>query len=320
MTKGGTRRKSWQAYLFNLIVRARMRPYAKKPIDPEFVRRNMGRPRAVREFMLRRSGSRVRSDVHFNRQPPGEWVYGSDANDSSLTVLYLHGGGFIACSPKTHRPLVGSLMTRLNARAFVPQYRLAPEHPFPAAADDAIAAYRFLVEDVGVNPSQIVIAGDSAGGGLALSTAQSLSKYNLPQPAAIIVYSPWTDLASTGASLEENSEKCSMFAAITIRRAAAFYLGATPSTDPRASPLYGNFEGLAPLLIHASEDEVLRDDSARVAERAKVAGVEVNYRLWKGVPHCWQFFAGAMPEAVESLAITTEFVRKHVSVRADDLR
>ncbi|MDQ6612173.1 MAG: alpha/beta hydrolase [Gemmatimonadota bacterium] len=297
-----------------------MRPYAKRPIDPEFVRANMGRPRAVREFMLRASGSRVRSDVHFDRQPPGEWVYASDATDASLTVLYLHGGGFLACSPQTHRPLVGSLMTRLHARAFVPQYRLAPEHPFPAAADDALDAYRFLVRQVGVHPSRIIIAGDSAGGGLALTTAQSLRAHDLPQPAAIIMYSPWTDLASTGASLEENSDKCSMFAAVTIRRAAAIYLGTAAATDPRASPLYGDFAGLPPMLVHASEDEVLRDDSARVAARARAAGVDVSFRLWKGVPHCWQFFAAAMPEAIESLAITTEFVQQHVSVRGDDLR
>ena len=311
---------SWQSHVLGWLVRARMRPHALRPIDPNYVRANMGKPRRVREFMFRATGSRVRGDVSYDKQPLGEWVYASNATDQSITVLYLHGGGYLACSPTTHRSLVGSLMTRLQARAFVPQYRLAPEHPFPAAADDAVAAYRFLIENVGVNPKRLVIAGDSAGGGLALTVAQSLPENQLPQPAAIVTFSPWADLAATGASLEENSGKCAMFAAITIKRAAAIYLGTAPATDPRASPLYGNFAGLAPLLIHVGADETLRDDAVRVAERAQAAGVVVSFHMWKGVPHCWQFFASAMPEAVESLAMTTAFVHQHVPVHGDDLR
>ncbi|MEP6763109.1 MAG: alpha/beta hydrolase [Gemmatimonadaceae bacterium] len=311
---------SWQAHVLSLLVRARMRPHALRPIDPNFVRANMGRPRSVRELMFHSTGSRVRNDVFFSKQPAGEWVYASNVTESSPTILYLHGGGYFACSPETHRTLVGSLTKRLDARAFVPIYRLAPEHPFPAALDDAIATYRFLIEEVGVHPSKLVLAGDSAGGGLALSTAQSLRENNLPQPAAIVLFSPWTDLAATGASLEENSEKCAMFAAITIRRACDIYLAGADALDPRASPVYGNFEGLAPLLIHASADETLRDDSVRVAERAKAAGVDVSFRLWKGVPHCWQFFAAAMPEAMESLALVTAFVKKHTSAQGDDSR
>ena len=313
MATGGSQ-ASWQSYVLNLLVRARMRPYAKRPIDPVWVRANMGKPRFLRQFMLHATGSVVRSTSVAENQPPGEWVYAPNASDNSLTVLYLHGGGFLACSPETHRPLVGALATRLHARAFVPVYRLAPEHPFPAALDDALAAYRYLIIDVGVDPSKVILAGDSAGGGLALSTAMSLGAHGLPQPAAIVMYSPWTDLAATGASLEENSERCAMFAAITIRRACSIYLGDANAYDPRASPLYGDFSGLAPILIHASQDEVLRDDSVRVAERAVAAGVEVQLRLWPGVPHCWQFFASAMPEAVQSLALTVAFVNEHAQM------
>lgn len=300
---------SWQSRVANVLVRARMRPYAFKPIDPAFIRANMGRPRWARELMLRATGATVTPAG--TGEPPGEWVTATTAGPAALTVLYLHGGGYIACSPETHRPLVGALVTRLHARAFVSAYRLAPEHPYPAALDDAVAAYRFLLETVDVDPTALIIAGDSAGGGLALATALALSARGLPQPAAILTFSPWTDLAATGKSLDENSDRCAMFAGITIRRASQIYLGDADATDPFVSPLYGDYHGIAPLLIHAGTDEVLRDDSVRVAERARAAGVDVELQLWPEVPHCWQFFAGMMPEAVESLDRATRFVMKH---------
>jgi monoterpene epsilon-lactone hydrolase len=300
---------SWQSRVANALVRARMRPHALKPIDPEFMRANMGRPRWARELMLRATGATARAAGP--NEPAGEWVTASGT--TSRTMLYLHGGGYIACSPETHRPLVGALVSRFGARAFVPRYRLAPEHPYPAAFDDALAAYRHLVDVCAVDPSTLVLAGDSAGGGLALALALALRTQALPPPAAILCFSPWTDLAATGKSLDENSDRCAMFAGDTIRRASGIYLGNASATDPLVSPLYGDFRDLAPLLIHASADEVLRDDSVRVAERARAAGVEVEFRMWPVVPHCWQFFAGMMPEAVESLQLVTQFVMKHTN-------
>ena len=303
---------SWQSRVVNLLVRARMRPYAVKPLDPVLLRSMMGRPRSVRHLMLLASGARathVRNDAS---HPPGDWVAARNSTSESPVVLYLHGGGFFGCSPVTHRPLVGSLVSRLNARAFVPYYRLAPEHPYPAALDDAMQSYRYLIHEMQIPASRIVLAGDSAGGGLALSTAMRIRGEGLPQPAVIVTFSPWTDLAVTGRSIDENSERCAMFAGITIRRAAPLYLGGTPPTDPGPSPLYGDFRGLAPLLIHAGTDEVLRDDAVRVAERAQAAGVTVEFRLWPSVPHVWQFFAGVMPEAAESLLLVSQFVKQHL--------
>jgi acetyl esterase/lipase len=223
-------------------------------------------------------------------------------------MLYLHGGGYIACSPETHRPLVSSLVRRLGGEAYVPAYRLAPEHPHPAALDDARAAYRFLVAEQGVDPARLIVAGDSAGGGLALALLMTLRDASDPLPAALVMFSPWTDLAATGASLNENSERCAMFAGITIRRASQFYVGTGDPMHPMVSPLFGDFRGLPPMLLHASADEVLRDDTLRVATRATAAGVEVRLRLWRHVPHVWQFFAAVLPEARESLAETTAFV------------
>lgn len=287
-----------------------MRPHALLPLDPAVLRLKMGRPRSARQLMLMASGARVAPVEAGSGHPAGDWVSARDSSDQSPVVLYLHGGGYFGCSPQTHRPLVGSLVSRLHARAFVPTYRLAPEHRYPAALEDAMSSYRYLTEQLRIASSRIVLAGDSAGGGLALATAMRIRDDGLSQPACIITFSPWTDLAVTGDSVEENSDRCAMFAAITIRRAAPLYLGGASPTDPGASPLYGNFRALAPLLIHAGSDEVLRDDAVRVAERARAAGVTVEFRLWPRVPHVWQFFPAVLPEAAESLQLVTQFVHR----------
>jgi len=303
---------SWQSALVRLLVRARMRPYAYKPIDPQVLRVKMGRPKSARQLMLRATGAVARRLEAGPEHPAGDWVTVRGTTDRSPVLLYLHGGGFIGCSPETHRPLVGSLCSRLQANAFVPEYRLAPEFPYPAALDDAMQSYRHLLHTLRIHPRRIILAGDSAGGGLALSAAMRIRDEGLAQPAAIVAYSPWTDLAVSGQSLDENSDRCAMFAGITIRRAAPLYLGDTEPCDPGPSPLYGDFRGLPPLLMHASSDEVLRDDAVRVAERASAAGVTVEFRLWRRVPHVWQFFPAILPEAAESLRLTVQFVQRHL--------
>jgi epsilon-lactone hydrolase len=234
-------------------------------------------------------------------------------------LLYLHGGGFIGCSPETHRMLVSSLVRRLQAEAFVPKYRLAPEHPYPAALEDAVSAYRHLTNERGIDSARIVVFGDSAGGGLALATVMALRDAGDTLPAGIALFSPWTDLAATGRSLDENSDSCAMFAGDTIRRASRFYVADEDPRHPLVSPLFGDFRGLPPLLLHASEDEVLRDDSVRVAERAREAGVGVTLRLWRHVPHVWQFFAAVLPEARESLQDAVTFVGEVTGPRASQI-
>ncbi len=301
-------RISWQSRLVHLLVRARMRPHANAPIDPFWVRSEMGRPRAARRWMARATGASLQLRAAEQGWPGGEVVSWPGHAASAPVLLYLHGGGYIACSPETHRPLVSSLVRRVRGRAFVPRYRLAPEHPFPAALDDAKAAYRYLLDVERIGPEQIVIAGDSAGGGLALALALAIRDEQWPNPAGIVAFCPWTDLAVTGVSLDENSERCAMFTGDTIRRAARFYVGDADPTSPLISPLYGDFRGLPPMLVHASEDEVLRDDAIRVADAARNAGVDVELQLWPHVPHVWQFFAAVLPEARASLEATTRFV------------
>ena len=310
---------SWQSRVVHLLVRARMRPHAFEPIDPAWVRLNMGRPRVARRFMARSTGASVEQVPAGGRWPGGERLSWPNAvtsvgagSNSQPVILYLHGGGFIACSPETHRPLVGSLVRRTGWTAYVPAYRLAPEHPYPAALDDAMLAYEHLVHDLAIDPARIVVTGDSAGGGLALALVMSLRDRGIALPAALVLFSPWTDLAATGASLDENSDRCAMFAGDTIRRASRFYVGEQDPRHPLLSPLYGAYEGLPPILLHASHDEVLRDDTLRVAERARAAGVHVTLRMWRGVPHVWQFFAAVLPEARESLSDAVHFMRHAV--------
>src|SRR6185437_2585656 len=225
------------------------------------------------------------------------------ATGSDRVLLYLHGGSYLFCSPATHRSITFSLAEQASARVFALDYRLAPEDPFPAAVEDAVAALRAL-RSIGVDPSRVVVAGDSAGGGLALSALLALRDAGDPLPAAAILFSPWTDLAVTGASISDPRYRN------FLRRMAKLYLADAPDTDPLASPLYANLRGLPPLLIHASEGEMLRDDSTRLATAALDAGVAATLELWPtSLPHAWHVFAPFLPEGREALARAAAFIR-----------
>ncbi len=239
----------------------------------------------------------------------GEWLdWKTDCPPA--TMLYLHGGGYIACSPYTHRPITVALATLLRGRVFALDYRLAPEHRFPAALDDAVAAYRWMVETQSASPRRLLIAGDSAGGGLALSTLIRLRELGLPLPAGATLYSPWTDLAGTGETLETNTERDAMFYGAGIRLAGRIYAGDTPPDHPLVSPLYADLTGLPPLQIFASSSEVLLDDARRLAARARVAGVSVELRIEDDLPHVWPLFCRLIPEGRRTLAQTAAFARR----------
>jgi epsilon-lactone hydrolase len=235
----------------------------------------------------------------------GEWVTGPA--DSGAVLLYLHGGAYFACSAETHRPITASY-ARAGFRVFAPNYRLAPEHPFPAAVEDAVAVYRGLLSE-GYSPAQIVVGGDSAGGGLALSLMLALRAAGVGLPAGAALFSPWTDLAATGDSIRTNTGRCAMFHGADIGPNARHYLGEADARNPLASPLYADLRGLPPLLIHVGGDEVLLDDSTRLAERAGAAGVRVELKIWPVVPHAWQLVPHRMPEARESLREAAAFLR-----------
>src|SRR6267142_5099364 len=240
---------------------------------------------------------------------PGERVEGPSPGDAVL--LYLHGGGYFACSAETHRPITVYFALH-GFHVFAPDYRLAPENRFPAAVEDAVAFYRALLS-AGYAPQKIVIAGESAGGGLALSLMLALRDAGVPLPAAAALFSPWTDLAATGDSIRRNNDRCAMFHGAGVAHSARYYLGDTDPRDPLASPLYADLAGLPPLLIHVGADEVLLDDSTRVAERARAAGVSVELTVWPVIPHAWQLVPHLIPEARQSLRESTAFLRAQLA-------
>ncbi len=242
----------------------------------------------------------------------GEWIEGPLSTNGVL--LYLHGGGYFGCSAETHRPITVSFAQK-GFRVFAPNYRLAPEHPFPAAVDDALAAYRGLLAQ-GTRSQPIFVGGDSAGGGLALSLLLALRAASFVLPSAAVLFSPWTDLAATGDSVRTNSGRCAMFDGNDIAPTAYFYLLDRDPRNPLASPLYADLSGLPPLLIHVGNDEVLRDDSTRLAERARAAGVRVELKVWPVVPHAWQLAPHKIPEARQSLSESAAFLEAHASIAA----
>ncbi|WP_423195396.1 MULTISPECIES: alpha/beta hydrolase [unclassified Cupriavidus] len=244
---------------------------------------------------------------------PGEWTRRDGyAIADEPTLFYLHGGGYYFCSPQTHRPLTLALAAKARMPVFSLDYRLAPEHPHPAALDDAVLAYRALLAK-GLSSRHVVIAGDSAGGGLALATLIALQREGLPLPAGGLLFSPWTDLAATGETLRTNDRSDVMFHGESIARAARFYLGDISATNPLVSPLYASaaeMAALPPLFIQASDREVLLDDSRRLAERVRAAGGKADLRIWKGVPHVWQIYHPFLPEARRALDEAATFVRQ----------
>ncbi|MGH9676801.1 MAG: alpha/beta hydrolase, partial [Candidatus Acidiferrum sp.] len=231
------------------------------------------------------------------------------AKPGDVALLYLHGGGYFGCSAETHRPITCSF-AREGFRVYAPDYRLAPEHPFPAAVEDALAAYRGLRE-LGFAGERIVVGGESAGGGLTLALLLALRDKGEELPAAAILFSPWTDLAATGDSIQNNSKRCAMFDGADIAPTARHYVGNADPKNPLVSPLYGDLRGLPPMVIHVGADEVLLDDSTRLAEKARAAGVAVELKIWPVVPHAWQLAPHKIPEARQSLREAAEFARKH---------
>jgi monoterpene epsilon-lactone hydrolase len=240
----------------------------------------------------------------------GEWIEPAAPDHAARgrCILYLHGGAYVAMSAQTHRCITSRLAARSDARVFALDYRLAPEHPFPAALEDALAAYRALIA-AGTPASHIAVAGDSAGGGLALALLIAVRHAKDKQPAAAVLFSPWTDLAATGDSIIANDAADALFFGAWVARTARHYLGDTPATDPLASPVYADLTGLPPLLIQVSDSEVLLDDSRRVIENAKQAGVEATLQIWPGLPHDWQIFAPILPEARAALHDAGAFIR-----------
>lgn len=224
-------------------------------------------------------------------------------------ILFLHGGAFIIGSPSLYRHLTWRVAAAAHACVLAVDYRLAPEYPFPAALDDAFAAYNWLLAD-GADPARIALMGDSAGGGLVFSLMLKLRDQSRPLPGAAVALSPWTDLALTGASLRLNGAADPMLRTDHPPLFVNDYLAGADPRTPYASPLYGDPGGLPPTLIQVGSDEVLRDDAVRMAERMRAAGCEVQLEIWPRMPHVWHAFVPFVPEAGRAIARIGAFLRR----------
>lgn len=245
----------------------------------------------------------------------GEWLLPSSGSDAIM--LYLHGGGYVIGSPRSHRHLAADLAQAAFTRAFTLDYRLAPEHPFPAALDDAVAAYRWLIESQQVAPGRIVLAGDSAGGGLVLTTLVALRDAGLPLPAAGVCISPWTDLScSLPACDPARPSYDPLIDHAVLRAMARAYLGRRSLRNPRASPLFADLRGLPPLLLQVADGEALADDARHLAIAASQAGVHTTLEVWPRMVHVWHWYARMLDEGQRAIDRVAQFVRGALQQRA----
>lgn len=240
----------------------------------------------------------------------GEWIKPRDAGNG--VILYFHGGGYVSCSAATHRPITASLARLTHLPVFAADYRLAPEFPLPAAIDDAVQTYQWLLKQ-GYVASRISFVGDSAGGGLVLALMLRARDTGLPLPACGICFSAWTDLAVTGGSILTNDRRCAMFHSENIADFAAACLGETSPLDPYASPLHADLHGLPPLLFQIGSTELLLDDSRRVHEKIQRAGGVSKLEVYDDIFHGWQMTDRIVPEARISLQSAANFIGEHLS-------
>ncbi|MEW6554914.1 MAG: alpha/beta hydrolase [Actinomycetota bacterium] len=243
---------------------------------------------------------------------PAEWLI-PDKAASDKVLLYLHGGGYVIGNINSHRAMVSQIAMAAGCRALMIEYRLAPEHKLPAAVEDAASAYRWLLAQ-GYEPGNVVIAGDSAGGGLTAATLVYLRDAGDPPPAAAMMLSPWADLEVTGESCRTVGRRDPMVKSDHLKRWAVMYLGGKEPRDPLASPIHADLTGLPPLLIHVGTCEVLLDDARRLAEKAREDGVPVELYECDGMFHVWQFFSPMVPESKDAVQRLGRFYRDKVGV------
>ncbi len=296
------------------------RVFAEKkgiPIDDAINRRGdwssiIELARYISDYTALDGFKRLPKDVNYERVDadgiPAEWIINPNVSEEEV-IFYLFGGGYLMGTLETRRRIPLLLGRATKMRCFQPQYRLAPEHPFPAAIEDSIKAYKWLLS-TGIKPNKVIIGGDSAGGGLSVSTLLKIKELKLPMPAGAVLLSPWVDLTCKGKSLKENA-KYEPELATTLRAMASIYLvGPKNKKNPLASPILADLSGLPPLLIQAGGIEVLLDDSITLAERAKAAGVDVVIEVWDGMTHVFQSFGYDLEDSKRAIEKIKEFIYK----------
>lgn len=251
-------------------------------------------------------GARVEQDIALGDELHGTLV---SAPEPEYTLLYLHGGAFIGGELPTYHAMAGYLARKLPAAVYLLDYRLAPEHPYPAAVDDCLEAYRFLLDN-GTDPQRLVVAGDSAGGNLTLATLLRVRDEGLPLPRCAVTFSTTADAACQLPSIDGNNQSDDMLTASLIRQVSAIYLNGTDPREPYASPLNGDYRGLPPLFFTTSESECLRDDCYAVVNKAREAGVTAKLLTRPDMPHVWPIFYPLLPEAKADLEKVVDFIRQ----------
>ncbi len=288
--------------LFNGVLRLVAKPYMRRVVSPDILRADMARwmrwiPAAPFALFV---------PITVGGHPALAIRSGAARRDA--VILHFHGGAFVAGSPETHKAMLSRLARLAGLEVIAPAYRLAPEHPFPAALTDAEAVWDDLLAK-GFAPDRIVLSGDSAGGALALSLLARLCHRGTP-PAALVAFSPWTDLTGSAPSIILLEDKDPLLAAGRVAEVAQFYLQGHRADDPAASPLFADFPGAPPVLLQTSEADILRDDAMRLEQRLRAKGVDVMLQLWPDTPHAWQMFDGFLPEARAALREAAAFAQK----------
>ncbi|ANO52262.1 alpha/beta hydrolase [Woeseia oceani] len=242
-----------------------------------------------------------------------DWLVPDGAEDAPV-ILFLHGGAYVMGSSRTHRHLVATVCKAAKVRALLPNYRLAPEHPFPAGIEDACAVYEQLLAQ-GIEAEQIIIAGDSAGGGLSVASALTLRATGRSLPAALVLLSPWLDLSASGGSVHSRGEHDPLFRAEDLPVVAREYCTADAVREPLVSPVFADVSGLPPVFIQVGDHELLLNDSTRFADAISAAGGKVTLQVWPEMWHVFQFFVGRMPEADRAVADIVAYVRNVFSLQ-----
>ncbi len=295
--------------LLNLYLRLTERPHLARVSNPDKLRRSF--ERKARMFFHAPRGTRKRETILGGRPALEIQPKNTPTPDAPL-VFYLHGGGYIFGSPRGYAATVARLCKEAGARGVALDYRKAPENPHPAAIEDALAAYLALLEQ-GENPARIIVGGDSAGGGLTLALIAQLCAQGHPLPAGAFAFSPLTDLTYSGASITQNAASDVVLPATRVLDMTQIFVGDGAREDPRASPLYADFSGAPPIWLTASDSEILLDDTVRMSERLKTAGVDTTVTIRHGLPHVWPIFFNVLPEGRETLRDVAAWIKQRVA-------
>lgn len=299
---------SLQNYVLTKYLRSRVKYKLTEDLSIESIRQQLNE--TIEKFMPSSPSDLEISDIELD-SVKGEWLRPSDT-DSNLLLLYYHGGGFSSGSPLSHRGITCALASTIGAQVISIDYRLAPENPYPAAVEDALAAYLWLLRE-GVEPKDIALVGDQVGGALVLTTLMQARDAGYKLPSAGVTLSPWVDLTLSGESLRSNAISDAVSTKEAMARAVTFYTEINKASDQLVSPLFGNLTELPPIFIQVGESEILLDDATRLAKRLTDAGVEVEIDTWPDVPHMWQLasFRGAfgLPEGRRAVSDISRFLK-----------